>query len=44
MFMLSEEYIRREKQAAEVYERYFDDRPGMSEEIDECTFFLMKRK
>jgi len=44
MFMLSEEYIRREKQAAEVYERYFDDRPGMSEEIDELYVLFDEKK
>ena len=42
MFMLSEEYIRREKRLAELHERYFDSRPGMSEEIDELYVLLEK--
>lgn len=42
--MLSEEYIKREKQTAEVYERYFDSRPGMSEEIDELYVLLDENK
>lgn len=41
--MLSEEYIRREKRTAELYERYFDSRPGMKEETDEL-FTLLKEK
>lgn len=44
MFMLSEEYIRREKQVAEGYKRYFDSRPGMKEEIDKLFVLLEKNK
>ena len=44
MFMLSEEYIRREKQVAEGYKEYFDSRPGMSEEIDELYVLLDEKK
>ena len=35
MFMLSEEYIRREKRLAEVYERYYDSRPELKKASDE---------
>ena len=35
MFMLSEEYIRREKRVAELYERYFDSRPELKKASDE---------
>lgn len=34
MFMISEEYIRREKLIAEVYERYYDSRPELKEESE----------
>ena len=44
MFMLSEEYIRREKRIAELYERYFDSRPGMKEEMDELFTLLEEEK
>lgn len=33
--MLSEEYIRREKQVAEGYKRYFDSRPELKKALDE---------
>ena len=42
--MLSEEYVRREKRLAEVYEKFFDSRPGMSEEIDELYVLLDEKK
>ncbi|WP_314353700.1 hypothetical protein [uncultured Granulicatella sp.] len=42
--MLDEEYVKREKRAAEGYERYFDSRPGMSEEIDELYVLLNEKK
>lgn len=42
--MLSEEYIRREQRVAEGYKRYFDSRPGMSEEIDELYVLLEKNE
>lgn len=32
--MISEEYIRREKLIAEVYERYYDSRPELKEESE----------
>ena len=32
--MTSEEYIRREKLIAEVYERYYDSRPELKEESE----------
>ena len=35
MFMISEEYIRREKQVAEGYKRYFDSRPELKKALDE---------
>lgn len=35
MFMISEEYIRREKLIAEVYERYYDSRPELKKASDE---------
>ena len=35
MFMISEEYIEREKRLAEVYERYYDSRPELKKESDE---------
>ena len=31
--MLSEEYIRREKQVAEGYKEYFDKRPELKKEL-----------
>ena len=34
MFMLSEEYIRREKRVAEGYKRYFDSRPEFKKALD----------
>ncbi len=33
--MLSEEYIRREKRLAGVYERYYDSRPELKKASDE---------
>lgn len=33
--MISEEYIRREKLIAEVYERYYDSRPELKKASDE---------
>lgn len=33
--MLSEEYIRREKQVAEGYKRYFNSRPELKKALDE---------
>ena len=33
MFMLSEEYIRREKQVAEGYKEYFAKRPEFKKEM-----------
>ena len=33
--MLSEEYIKREKRLAELYERYYDARPELKKETDE---------
>ena len=42
--MLDEGYVKREKRAAKGYERYFDDRPGMSEEIDELYVLLDEQK
>ena len=44
MFMLDEGYVKREKRAHEGYERYFDDRPGMSEEIDELYVLFDEKK
>ena len=44
MFMLDEGYVKREKRAAKGYERYFDDRPGMSEEIDELYVLFDEKK
>ena len=35
MFMLSEEYIEREKRLAELYERYYDYRPELKKALDE---------
>lgn len=35
MFMLSEEYIEREKRLAELYERYYDSRPELKKALDE---------
>ena len=42
--MLDEGYVKREKRAVEGYERYFDDRPGMSEEIDELYVLFDEKK
>lgn len=42
--MLSEEYVKREKRAAKGYEKFFDSRPGMSEEIDELYVLLDEKK
>ena len=33
--MLSEEYVRREKRLAEVYERYYDFRPELKKASEE---------
>ena len=33
--MLSEEYVRREKRLAEVYERYYDSRPELKKASEE---------
>ena len=35
MFMISEEYIEREKRLAEFYERYYDYRPELKKASDE---------
>ena len=35
MFMLSEEYIEREKRLAGLYERYYDSRPELKKALDE---------
>ena len=35
MFMISEEYIEREKRVAECYKRYFDSRPELKKASDE---------
>lgn len=35
MFMISEEYIEREKRLAEVYERYYDSRPELKKASEE---------
>ena len=35
MFMISEEYIEREKRLAEFYERYYDSRPELKKASDE---------
>ena len=35
MFMISEEYIEREKRVAECYKRYFDSRPELKKALDE---------
>ncbi len=35
MFMISEEYIEREKRLAELYERYYDSRPELKKASDE---------
>lgn len=42
--MLSEGYIKREKQTAELYKGYFDSRPGMKEETDELLALLEENK
>lgn len=34
MFMLSEEYVKREKRAAKGYEKYFAKRPEFKKEIE----------
>ena len=35
MFMISEEYIEREKRLAELYERYYDSRQELKKALDE---------
>ena len=35
MFMISEEYIEREKRLAELYERYYDSRPELKKASEE---------
>ena len=35
MFMISEEYIEREKRVAECYKRYLDSRPELKKALDE---------
>ena len=35
MFMISEEYIEREKRLEELYERYYDSRPELKKASDE---------
>lgn len=35
MFMISEEYIEREKRLAELYERYYDSRPELKKALYE---------
>lgn len=42
--MLSEEYVKREKRVAKGYKKFFDSRPGMSEEIDELYVLLDEKK
>jgi len=37
MFMISEEYIEREKRLAEFYERYYDSRPELKKASDELS-------
>ncbi len=44
MFIISEEYIRREKLIAEVYERYYDSRPELKKESDELYDLFEKNK
>ncbi len=44
MFMISEEYIEREKRLAEVYERYYDSRPELKKESDELYDLFEKNK
>ena len=39
--MLSEEYIRREKQVAEGYKRYFDSRPEFKKEMKKLRNSLL---
>ena len=39
--MLSEEYIRREKQVAEVYKEYFDKRPEFKKEMKDLRNSLL---
>ena len=38
--MLSEEYIRREKQVAEGYKEYFDKRPELKKEMENLRHSL----
>ncbi len=40
MFMLSEEYIRREKQVAEGYKEYFAERPELKKEMENLRHSL----
>lgn len=35
MFMISEEYIEREKRLVELYERYYDSRPELKKASEE---------
>ena len=42
--MISEEYIRREKLIAEVYERYYDSRPELKKASDELYDFFENDK
>jgi len=40
MFMLSEEYIRREQQVAEGYKEYFAKRPEFKKEMEKLWYSL----
>lgn len=44
MFMISEEYIEREKRVAECYKRYFDSRPELKKALDELHDLFEKNK
>ena len=42
--MLSEEYVKREKRTAELYEKYLDSHQGMEEETNELFALLEENK
>ena len=44
MFMLSEEYIRREKQIAEGYKEYFAKRPEFKKEMEKLRHSLLNNE
>ena len=44
MFMLSEEYIRREKQVAEGYKEYFAKRPEFKKENGKAPTFVLNNE